>query len=190
MTGARAGAVRLARWGPAAPDWRRYAGYAGAEGSGAGTCGCAGARAALVRRRCGWDGRNGAGRGQLRISHAPILRRSASDATEQSHPVVHVRERGVGDGIRPGGVRGEDAVELGRVVEELERAGAHRFELVDDDLGETLLEVAVAPTRILVFDRPRPGGRSGPSRSSAGSRRRACSRGRSAPSPRCRSPRA
>jgi hypothetical protein len=40
-----------------------------------------------------------------------------------------------------------------RVGEQLERALAHRPELVHDDLGETLLEVAVAATGVLVLDR-------------------------------------
>ena len=73
-----------------------------------------------------------------------------------------------GHGTRPVGTVGQDPVELGGIVEQLERPVAERRDPVDVDLGELLLQVAVAATVEVGPRARRRTGRTAPSGCPAG----------------------
>src|SRR5690606_23695524 len=78
---------------------------------------------------------------------------AASGASgQETDVVVGARERGLGELVRPIGVHGEQAVELGRVGEQLERALAHRAELGDHRIRYGALQIAVAAACELVLE--------------------------------------
>src|SRR5690606_20899284 len=64
--------------------------------------------------------------------------------SHESHPFADGLHRPLGDPGRAFRAVGEEPVEMRLVVQQLERALPDRRERVDDDLGEVLLELAVA----------------------------------------------
>src|SRR6478672_7502594 len=82
----------------------------------------------------------------------PVTGSGSPDRAEQAHLVVDAADGGLGDRAGALGAVLEDAVELGRVVHELERAGPERGDRLDDDLGDVLLEVAVALAGVLLLE--------------------------------------
>src|SRR6476469_10519277 len=79
-------------------------------------------------------------------------RLSAAGSRQQTDLVVDAAHGGLGDGPGPVRAVGEDAVELGAVGHQLERAGAERRDGLDDDLCDVLLEVAVALACVVLLE--------------------------------------
>src|SRR6185436_9902116 len=86
-----------------------------------------------------------AGFGSSRTSRA--VRRAmgrTSGPSDEADAVVDRAQHPLGPLARLVGADRQQAVELGRVLEQLERAGADRREALHHGLGHVLLEVAVA----------------------------------------------